>query len=114
MVLLQKFSTIQDVGESAMTPPLQIVPEKLFATELGHVLQAVKRVRAGFFDGETYFFSREVFKTEVCRGFDPVHAATALKRRKYLETNHGLQFKRRDPDSGRTVPFYAVSSVIFE
>jgi putative DNA primase/helicase len=70
--------------------------------------------RAGFFDGETYFFSREVFKTEVCRGFDPVHAANALKRRKCLETNHGLQFKRRDPDSGRTIPFYAVSSVIFE
>jgi hypothetical protein len=29
----KKFSTIQDVGELAMPPPLQIVPEKIFATE---------------------------------------------------------------------------------
>lgn len=70
--------------------------------------------RAGYFDGETYFFSREVFKAEVCRGFDHVEAARALERRKCLEINHGLQFKRRDPESGKVVPFYAVSSAIFE
>jgi hypothetical protein len=70
--------------------------------------------RAGYFDGETYFFSREVFKTEVCKGFDPTHAAEALRRREILETNHGLQFKRRDPESGKTISFYAVSSAIFE
>jgi len=72
--------------------------------------------RAGYFDGADaiYYFSREVFQTEVCRGFDPVQAAKALERRKLLTTNHGLQFKRRDPDTGKVAPFYAVSGAILE
>lgn len=70
--------------------------------------------RAGYCDSDTYYFSREVFRTEVCKGFDWTQAAKALERRKFLVTNHGLQFKRRDPDSGKTIPFYAVLSAILE
>src|SRR5262249_42572885 len=70
--------------------------------------------RAGYFDGDTYFFSREVFKVEVCRGFDPTHAAKALEHRKLLIANHGLQHKRRDPETGKTTTFYAVSAEIMD
>jgi putative DNA primase/helicase len=72
--------------------------------------------RAGYFDGADaiYYFSREVFQTEVCKGFDPTQAARALERRKLLTTNHGFQFKRRDPDTGKMTPFYAVSGAILE
>ncbi|MGH9755486.1 MAG: DUF927 domain-containing protein [Blastocatellia bacterium] len=70
--------------------------------------------RAGYYDGETYYFSREVFQTEVCRGFDPKQCAKALEQRKLLTANHGLQLKRHDPDTGKTIAFYAVSSAILE
>ena len=74
--------------------------------------------RAGYVetldDGAIYYFSKESFRTEVCKGFEVRQVLKTLEARKLLLTNHGLQFKRHDPESGKTIPFYAVSSSILE
>jgi len=70
--------------------------------------------RAGYFDGENYFFFREVFRAEACRGFDVAHAARALKGRGFLVTNKDNRYNRRDPDTGKVAAFYAVSASIME
>ena len=70
--------------------------------------------RAGYFDTETYYFSREVFKNEACRGFDLTQVTRALDQGKFLVANHGMQFKKHDPETGKTIPFYAVSVKILE
>ncbi len=74
--------------------------------------------RAGYVEtldeGAVYYFSIESFRVEVCKGFDATQTAKTLEKRGLLLTNHGLQFKRRDPESGKTIPFYAVSSAILE
>lgn len=74
--------------------------------------------RAGYVEtldeGAVYYFSKESFRVEVCKGFDATQTAKTLEKRGFLVTNHGLQFKRRDPESGKTVPFYAISSAILE
>src|SRR5262249_32491577 len=71
--------------------------------------------RAGLFDGETYFFSRQVFQDEVCKGFDATQAARALNQAGFLAVNIGLQYEKRDPDSRNDkARFYAVSRTILE
>src|SRR5262245_4054624 len=71
--------------------------------------------RAGLFDGETYFFSRQVFQDEVCKGFDATQAAKALKQAGFLEVSIRLQYEKRDPDSRNDkARFYAVSKAILE
>jgi putative DNA primase/helicase len=70
--------------------------------------------RAGYFDGEFYYFYPQSFRAEVCKGYDPKQAAKALERRKLLEVNHGYQFKKHDPETGTTVAFYAVRASILE
>ncbi|MGH9935622.1 MAG: DUF927 domain-containing protein, partial [Blastocatellia bacterium] len=70
--------------------------------------------RAGYFDGDTYYFFREVFRAEACQGFEVAHAAKALKSRGLLITNKDNRYNRRDPDTGKVAAFYAVSASILE
>jgi putative DNA primase/helicase len=65
--------------------------------------------RAGYFDDGFYYFSRKSFCAEVCKGYDPMQASRALERRGLLKTNHGLQCKKHDPETGKTPLFTDVS-----
>jgi uncharacterized protein (DUF927 family) len=65
-------------------------------------------------DGAIYYITKSSFQSEVCKGFDASTVAKALQAKGWLQANHGLQFKRRDPESGATKPFYAIASAIFE
>ncbi|MGH9936054.1 MAG: hypothetical protein ACREAM_07400, partial [Blastocatellia bacterium] len=70
--------------------------------------------RAGYFDGENYYFFREVFRAEACKGFDVAQAAKVLKARGFLVANKDNRYNRRDPDTGKVAAFYAVAATIME
>jgi uncharacterized protein (DUF927 family) len=69
--------------------------------------------RAGYIeelDGEgfIYYILPEVFRSEVCRGFDHKVVAKALNRRGCLQVSHDLRYEKRLPEGKKKV--YAILS----
>lgn len=65
-------------------------------------------------NASTYYIAKSVFQFEVCKGLDHTSVAKTLQAKGWLTANHGLQYKRRDPESGATKPFYSITSAILE
>jgi putative DNA primase/helicase len=65
-------------------------------------------------DGAVYYLKPEIFRGVVCKGYDVKQVVKTLKARQWLICNHGFQYKQHDPDNGRTLPFYAISSAILD
>ena len=69
--------------------------------------------RAGYVEGEgeetVWFILPEVFRTEVCRGFDPTQVARVLQRRNCLLTSHDLRYEKRTPEGKKKL--YALTGI---
>lgn len=73
--------------------------------------------RAGYVEGANdegliYYILPEVFRTEVCAGFDPKIVAKALNQRGCLVVSHDLRYEKRLPEGKKKV--YAILSSLLE
>jgi uncharacterized protein (DUF927 family) len=72
--------------------------------------------RAGYVEGEdeerVWYVLPEVFRAEVCRGFDARAVARALNARGALMTSDNLRFQKRTPDGPKKL--YAVTGKVWE
>lgn len=58
-------------------------------------------------ESTTYYITPEVFRSEVCKGFDAASVARFLLSRKWLRATHGLQTQKRTPDGNKKM--YAIT-----
>lgn len=60
---------------------------------------------------ETYYILPEMFRAEVCKGYDVKQVAKILHTRGWLRTTHDLRCEKRTPEGKKK--FYAISAEIF-
>lgn len=63
-------------------------------------------------EGLIYYILPEVFRSEVCAGFDHKNVAKALNQRGCLRTSHDLRYQKRLPEGNKKV--YTVLSKLLE
>jgi putative DNA primase/helicase len=72
--------------------------------------------RAGYIEGEdeetVWYILPEVFRAEVCKGFDVAQAAKSLERREWLLTSHNLRYEKRTPEGKKKL--YAITRIFQE
>lgn len=76
-------------------------------------VERISGPRAGYVEGEgegtTWYILPEVFKAEVCKGFDAKLVAKSLQQRNWLRADHGLQTQKRTPEG--KLKLYAISGI---
>lgn len=103
---------IEQHGESRFTP----------WDETGATSDRLTINRAGFrkradFGGMEYYVLPQVWRTEVCAGFDPTFLGRALAERGMLKTRNAgkkLQFSARLPGFGKSVSCYLLTPALLE